>query len=78
MIGEVTLLDDTAIFNKSGEHVANIGFNESFGLWQIVVVQREEIEFCCPSKELALAAWHNEFDPETGFPRSNSAAGSDA
>jgi hypothetical protein len=62
--------DHTAILNKSGEHVAAIGFNESLGLWQIVVVQREEIEFFCPTKEVAFAAWHDEFHPETGFRRS--------
>jgi hypothetical protein len=37
--------DCTAVFNGSGEHVATIGFNESHGLWQIVVVQREAMEF---------------------------------
>jgi hypothetical protein len=42
--------DYTAIFNKSGEHEATIGFNESFGLWQIAVVQGEEIKFFCPSQ----------------------------
>jgi hypothetical protein len=61
--------DHAAIFNKSGEHVATIGFNESFGFWQIVLVQREEIEFFCPTMEVAFAARHDEFDPETGFPR---------
>jgi hypothetical protein len=28
--------DHTALLNKSGEHVATIGFNEAYGLWQIV------------------------------------------
>ena len=37
--------DCTAVFNGSGEHVATIGFNESHGLWQIVAVQREAMEF---------------------------------
>jgi hypothetical protein len=32
--------DCTEMFNRSGEHIATIGFNESYGLWQIVVVQR--------------------------------------
>jgi hypothetical protein len=62
--------DHTAIFNKSGEHVATIGLNEAYGLWQIVVVEREELEFFCANKEVAFAAWNDEFDPETGFPRS--------
>ena len=62
--------DQTALLNKSGEHVATIGFNEAYGLWQIVVVQSEGMEFFCPTKEVALAAWRDEFDPETGFPRS--------
>lgn len=43
--------DCTAVCNKAGEHVATIGFNEAFGLWQIVVVNREEVEFFCPSKD---------------------------
>ena len=68
----------TQVFNRSGEHVATIGFNEACGLWQIVVVQREELEFFCPSKEVALAAWKDEFDPETGFPKSTSSRPSDA
>ena len=72
------LRDCTEMFNESGEHIATIGFNESYGLWQIVVVQRKEIEFFCPSKEVAFAAWHDEFDPETGFPQSASRAGCDA
>ena len=62
--------DQTALLNKSGEHVATIGFNEAYGLWQIVVVQSEGMEFFCPTKGVALAAWRDEFDPETGFPRS--------
>jgi hypothetical protein len=61
--------DCTEMFNESGEHIATIGFNEFCGFWQIVVVQREEIEFFCPNKEVAFAAWNDEFDPETGFPR---------
>jgi hypothetical protein len=24
----------------------------------------------CPTKEVAFADWHDEFDPESGFPRS--------
>jgi hypothetical protein len=36
------------------------------------------MEFFCLSKELALAAWRDEFDPETGFPQSASRAGFDA
>jgi hypothetical protein len=48
--------DQTALLNKSGEHVATIGFNEAYGLWQIVVVQSEGMEFFCPTKEVALAA----------------------
>lgn len=70
--------DCTAMRNKAGEHVATIGFNEAFGLWQIVVVNREEMEFFCPSKEIAFAACHEEFDPETGFPKSTSASGFEA
>jgi hypothetical protein len=62
--------DCTEMFNVSGDHIATIGFNESYGLWQVVVVQREEIEFFCPTKEVAFAAWNEEFDPGTGFPRS--------
>ena len=75
---EGEMRDCTTVFNGSGEHVATIGFNESHGLWQIVVVQREALEFFCPSKEVAFAAWHDEFDPETGFPRSTSPAGFDS
>jgi hypothetical protein len=43
-----------------------------------VVVLREEMEFFCPSKEVAFAAWHDDFDPETGFPQSASHSGFDA
>jgi hypothetical protein len=64
--------DSTVLRNKAGQHVATIGFNEAFGLWQIVFANREEMEFFCPSKEIAFAAWHDEFDPETGFPKSMS------
>jgi hypothetical protein len=70
--------DCTETFNESGEHIATIGFDESRGLWQIVIVQRKEMEFFCPSKEVALAAWYDEFDPETGSPQSASRAGFDA
>jgi hypothetical protein len=61
--------DQTEMFSRSGEHVAMISFNEAYGLWQIIVVQREAIEFFCPTKALAFAAWREEFDSETGFPR---------
>jgi hypothetical protein len=70
--------DGTEMFNQSGEHIATIEFNESYRLWQIVVVQRKEMEFFCPNKEVAFAAWHDEFDPQTGFPQSASGAGFDA
>ncbi len=68
----------TEMFNQSGEHIATIGFNECCGLWQIVVVQRKEMEFFCPSKEVAFSAGHDEFDPQTGFPQSACRAGFDA
>ncbi len=48
--------DCTEMFNESGEHIATMGFNESYGLWQIVIVQRKEMEFFCPTKEVAFAA----------------------
>jgi hypothetical protein len=70
--------DCMALCNKAGQHVATIGFNEAFGLWQIVVVNRDELEFFCPSKEIAFAAWHDEFDPETGFTKSMSTSPFDA
>jgi hypothetical protein len=70
--------DHTEIFNKSGDHVATIGLNELHGLWQIVIVRREEIEFFCPTKDVAFAVWHDEFDPETGFPRSTETGRPDA
>jgi hypothetical protein len=62
--------DCTEMFNESDERIATTGFNESAGLWQIVAVQHEAMEFFCPGKEVAFAAWNEEFDPETGFPRS--------
>jgi hypothetical protein len=40
------------MFDGSGENVAIIGFNESCSVWQIAVVQREEIEFFCPQQRL--------------------------
>jgi hypothetical protein len=58
------------MFNRAGEQVATIRFNETCGLWQIVSLQRQEIEFFCPTKDVAFAAWHEEFDPESGFPKS--------
>jgi hypothetical protein len=67
--------DCTQMFNESGEHIATIGFNESYGLWQIVIVQLKEIEFFCPSTDAAFAAWHDEFDPKTGFRQSASRTG---
>jgi len=42
--------DQTSLLNKSGEHLATIGFNEVYGLWQIVVVQSEGMEFFCPTR----------------------------
>jgi hypothetical protein len=36
------------------------------------------MEFFCPSKEAAFAAWNEEFDPETEFPRSTSPGTLDA
>jgi hypothetical protein len=68
----------TEMFTQSCEHVATIGFNEFYGLWQIVVVQRKEMEFFCPSKEVAFSAWRDEFDAETGLPQSAFRAGFDA
>lgn len=53
--------DSTAMFNRSGQQVAAIGLNEAHGLWQIVVLQHEELEFFCPTREMAFAAWNDEF-----------------
>jgi hypothetical protein len=66
------------MFNRSGKQVAVIGFNESHGLWQIVVLQRTELEFFCPTREMAFAAWNDEFDPESGFPRTANPGPADA
>jgi hypothetical protein len=63
------MMRDYNICNRSGEHVARIGFNDALGLSQIVVLQREAMEFFCPTKEIAFAAWRDQFSPETGFPR---------
>jgi len=41
-------------------------------------MNRQEMEFFCLSKEVAFAAWHDEFDPETGFPKSTSTGPFDA
>ena len=68
--------DPTAIVYRAGEHAATVGFDQSCRLWQIVIAK--EIQFPCPTRELALAAWRDEFDPETGFPRSSLPAMSDA
>jgi hypothetical protein len=35
--------DCTETFNESGDHTATIGFDESHGLWQILVAQRKEV-----------------------------------
>ena len=59
--------DCTEVFNESGEHIATIGFNECCGFWQIVVVQREEIEFFCPTKDVAFAAWNDELTQKWDF-----------
>lgn len=48
--------------NQAGEHIATIGFNEACGLWQIVIVQSREVEFFCPTREVAFAAWREEFE----------------
>jgi hypothetical protein len=65
----------TEMFNESGEHIATIGFNESYGRsW--LYAQGDGV--FCPSKEVAFAAWHDEFDPETGIPQLASRAGFDA
>jgi hypothetical protein len=61
--------EKTEILNSRGEHIATIGLNDSFGLWQIVIVRNKEVEFFCLTKEMAIAAWDEEFDPETGFPQ---------
>lgn len=61
--------EKTEIRNSRGEHIATIGLNDASGLWQIVVIGSKEVEFFCATKEMAIAAWDEEFDPETGFPR---------
>jgi len=71
-------VDLTPIFNKSGKHVATIGFDESCGFGQIALVERASLEFFCPSREIAFAAWHDEFDPETGLPRPAASGRTDA
>jgi hypothetical protein len=43
--------DCTEMFNESGEHIATIGFNESYSLWQIVIVQRKEWSFSVQARK---------------------------
>jgi hypothetical protein len=50
----------------------------SHGLWQIVALRREELEFFCPTREMAFAAWNEEFDPESGFPQTATTGPADA
>jgi hypothetical protein len=50
--------DTTTILSKSGVHVATIGFNEGLEAWQILIVRRNDLEFFCPSKEIAFMSWH--------------------
>jgi hypothetical protein len=64
------------LFSKSGEHVATMGFDDSYGLCQTVVHQ-EKVDFCLP-KELAFTVWCEEFDSETWFRRSTSGGPFDA
>ena len=45
--------DCTEMFNESGAHIATIGFNESYGFWQIVIAQRKEMGFFCPSLRMS-------------------------
>lgn len=61
--------EKTEILNSRGEHIATIGLNDAVGLWQIIVVRSKEFEFFCLTKETAIAAWDEEFDPETGLLR---------
>ena len=63
--------DNTAIFSKSGEHVATIGLNEKYGLWQIVIVQREELEFFCANKEVALCGVARRIRSRNPIPAAN-------
>ncbi len=70
--------DSVAMFNGSGKQVAAIGLNEAHGLWQIVVLQDEELEFFCPTREMAFAAWNEEFDRESGFPRTTTTGPADS
>jgi len=64
--------------NRAGERIATIGFKEACRLWPIVVVHRKEVEFFCPTREVGFAAWQDEFDAQTGSPRSNLPAVSDS
>jgi len=75
--GGANATSDTAL-QSIGAHVATIGFHGTCGVWQNVVVHGKEMELSCASKEVAFAAWHDEFDPETGFPKSTSAGSLDA
>lgn len=50
----IMMRDCTSLCNKAGEHVATIGFNHVFGLWQIVVVKREEMNSSVRRKKLHL------------------------
>jgi hypothetical protein len=62
------------MFNESGEHIATIGFNESYGFWQIVVVQRKEMAFFLSKqggrvRRLARRIRFRNWIPAIGFTR---------
>ena len=70
--------DCTVMCNRFGGASSHDWAQRGGGLWQIMVLQRGEIEFFCPTREVAFAAWHDEFDSETGFPRSATSGVPDA
>jgi hypothetical protein len=43
--------DCTEMFNESGEHIATIGFNESYCLWQIVVYSARRWSFSVQARK---------------------------
>jgi hypothetical protein len=44
--------DCTEMFNEPGEHIATIGFNESYGLWQIVLHSARRWSFSVQARKL--------------------------
>jgi hypothetical protein len=70
--------DSTAVFNRQENKWLRLGSTKPMDSGKSWCCGGKNLNSFCPTKEMAFAAWNEELDPESGFPRTATTGPADA